>query len=155
MTGTARAVAPPPPAPGRRLRDVYLRALRLRCPACGGGPVFVSWWRMCPSCPRCGMHYDREPQGGYWVGSYTINLFVTEAVFWVGFVAALWLTWPAPPWTLLLWGGLLLMLTFPVFFFPWSKTLFVALDLTFRPAEAEDYEHPAEPAPGALRRKGG
>lgn len=137
-----------------RLRDAYLRALRLRCPACGGGPVFVSWLRMCPSCPSCGMQYDREPQGGYWVGSYTINLFVTEAVFWAGFVAAMWWTWPNPPWDLLLWIGLFLMVAFPVFFFPWSKTLFVAVDLTFRPAEPRDYEQPLERPLGAARRGG-
>ncbi len=59
----------------------FLRALRLRCPACGGGPVFVSWVRMCPSCPSCGIRFDREPEGGYWVGSNTINLFATEATF--------------------------------------------------------------------------
>ncbi len=136
-----------------RLRDAYLRALRLQCPACGGGPVFVSWVRMCPSCPSCGIQYDREPQGGYWVGSYTINLFVTEAVFWVGFVAAMWWTWPTPPWDLLLWIGLFLMVAFPIFFFPWSKTLFVAVDLTFRPAEPGDYEQPMErPLRAAQRR---
>lgn len=99
------------------------------------------------------MQYDREPQGGYWVGSYTINLFVTEAVFWVGFVGAMWWTWPHPPWDLLLWIGLLLMVAFPVFFFPWSKTLFVAVDLTFRPAEPGDYDQPVEQPMGAARRR--
>jgi len=124
----------------------YTRALRLRCPACGGGPVFVSWLRMCPSCPSCGLSYNREPEGGYWVGSNTINLFVTEAVFAVVFAGSLILTWPEPPWELLTWGGVALMVIFPVFFFPWSKTLFIAVDLTFRPREPGDFEQPREPA---------
>lgn len=130
-----------------RLRTLYARALRLRCPACGGGPVFVSWLKMCPSCPSCGMRYDREPEGGYWVGSYTINLFATEAVFVIVFVGGMFLTWPSPPWDLLAYGDVGLMLIFPILFFPFSKTLFIAIDLTFRPREPGDFDQPAEPAP--------
>lgn len=129
-----------------RLRTLYARALRRRCPACGGGPVFVTWFRMCPSCPSCGLAFDREPEGGYWVGSYTINLFATEGAFFVVFVGALFLTWPTPPWDLLIYGDLALMLLFPVFFFPFSKTLFIAIDLTFRPREPGDFNHPREPS---------
>lgn len=128
-----------------RRRDPFLRALRLRCPACGGGPVFVSWVTMCPSCPSCGIRYDREPEGGYWVGSNTINLFATEGTFAVSFVATLVATWPAPPWDLMLWGGMALMLLLPVLYYPFSKTLFIAVDLTFRPDEPRDYERPTEP----------
>ena len=138
-----------------RLRDLYLRALRLRCPACGGGPVFVTRFRMCPNCPDCGLHFDREPEGGYWVGSYTINLMATEAVFAAVLVGTLVLTWPTPPWDALAWGDAVLMLTFPVVFFPWSKTLFIAIDLTFRPDEPHDYEAPSEPAPRSSDRRTG
>ncbi len=131
----------------------FLRAARLRCPACGGGPVFVAWLRMCPSCPSCGLRFDREPEGGYWVGSNTINLFATEGVFALALVGVLVRTWPSPPWDAMMWGGLVLMLCFPVLFYPWSKTLFVAVDLTFRPPEPGDYEKPREPA--AARRPRG
>ena len=107
--------------------------------------MFVSWFRMCPNCPTCGLHFDREPQGGYWVGSYSLNLFATEMAFAVAFVGALVLTWPDPPWAALAWGGLVLMVGFPIIFFPWSKTLFIAIDLIFRPDEPEDYRQPEEP----------
>jgi uncharacterized protein (DUF983 family) len=136
-----------------RFRDLFLRAVRLRCPACGGGPVFVSWLRMCPNCPSCGLRFDREPEGGYWVGSNTINLFATEGIFAVFFVAAAAITWPNPPWDLLLWAGVALMLLFPVFFFPWSKTLFIAVDLIFRPEEPGDFLPPKEPSPVHRTRK--
>ncbi|HWA56298.1 MAG TPA: DUF983 domain-containing protein [Gemmatimonadales bacterium] len=125
----------------------FTRALRLRCPNCGGGPVFVSWLKMCPSCPSCGLRFDREPEGGYWVGSNTINLFATEAVFALVFLGSLLATWPDPPWTLITWGDVILMIVFPVCFFPFSKTLFIAVDLTFRPREPGDFEQPREPAP--------
>ncbi len=128
-----------------RRRDLFRRALRLRCPSCGGGPVFVTWLKMCPSCPSCGINFDREPEGGYWVGSNTINLFATEVTFGASFLGTLIATWPSPPWELLTWGGMGLMLLLPVFFFPFSKTLFIAVDLTFRPDEPSDYARPAEP----------
>jgi hypothetical protein len=38
------------------------------------------------------------------------------------------------------------MVLFPIFFFPWSKTLFIAVDLTFRPDEPGDFEQPREPS---------
>ena len=125
---------------------MYLRALRLRCPACGGRPMFLSWVRMCPNCPSCGLHFDREPEGGYWVGSYTINLMFTEAVFAGGFVLAVILTWPNPPWDALLLADAALMVICPILFFPWSKALFLAIDLTFRPDEPGDFEEPREAA---------
>jgi hypothetical protein len=100
---------------------------------------------MCPSCPSCGIHFDREPQGGYWIGSNVINLFATEGTFAAIFVGVLLLTWPSPPWDGMLWGGMLLMLLLPVLYFPFSKTLFIAVDLIFRPDEPQDYEQPREP----------
>ena len=71
---------------------------------------------------------------------------VDEAVFALGLVGVLVRTWPEPPWDGLLWGGIGLMVCFPVIFFPWSKTLFVAVDLSIRPPEPGDYEKPREPA---------
>lgn len=113
----------------------------------------MSWLRMCPSCPSCGLRFDREPEGGYWVGSNTINLFATEGVFVVAFVGALLITWPNPPWDLITWADVGLMVLFPIFFFPFSKTLFIAIDLTFRPREPGDFEQPREPAPRATGRR--
>jgi len=122
---------------------LFLNALRLRCPACGGGPAFTSWLRMLPSCPTCGLRFDREIRG-YWLGSYTINLMATEAI-WVSFCgAAVVATWPDPPWTALEIGSVALMAVVPFLIFPWTKSLYLAVDLTFRPAEEEDFTAPRE-----------
>ena len=136
-------VSPPPRPRGRWSLLPYWRALRLRCPACGGGPVFVSWFRMCPNCPACGFHFDREVRG-YWLGSYTVNLMATEAVFAIVLVAVLFATWPSPPWDLLQYGSGALMIVVPFLFFPFSRTLYLAIDLTFRPDEPEDFDTPHE-----------
>ena len=51
-------------------------------------------------------------------------------------------TWPDPPWTLLWIGGIALMIVAPFAFFPFSKTLFLAFDLVFRPAARDELAAP-------------
>lgn len=107
--------------------------LMLRCPNCGTTGIFRSWIRLEERCHNCSLQFERE-EPGYQVGSYMFNIVVAELVFAVIFVATLLLTWPIPPWTLLTYGGAALMVLMPVLFFPFSKTLFLAFDLIFRPA---------------------
>ena len=80
---------------------------------------------------------EREEQG-YVVGSYMFNIIAAELLFAAVFVAALVLTWPTPPWTLLQYGGAVLMILAPIIFYPFSKTLFLAFDLVFRPVVPGD-----------------
>jgi len=81
--------------------------------------------------------------------AWQVSLVVALVMAVTGFV---WLTWPTPPWDAVLWAGMALMVLFPIFFFPWSKTLFVAVDLTFRPPAPEDFEQPREPSPAERNR---
>jgi len=67
--------------PDRRVTSLLLRALRLRCPHCGGGPIFVSWSHLVPNCPVCGLGLERG-EDGYWLGAYFFNLMlVVPCVF--------------------------------------------------------------------------
>lgn len=127
---------------GRRAAEYAWRALRRRCPNCGGGRLWTSWLRMRPACPDCGLHLERSEQG-YVVGAYMFNLIAAELVFGAIFVGVLLATWPDPPWTVLQVGGGLLMLAMPLLFYPFSKTLFLAFDLLFRPRGFEAVERPA------------
>lgn len=133
--------------PGYRIpaTRLYARALRRRCPACGGRPLFVTWFRMVPNCPVCGLELERGEQG-YWLGAYFFNLMAMEAAFVIFLGPALYLTWPDPPWGVLQYLALALMVVVPVGFFPWSKTLFLAFDLMVRPPEPEEFEAPREAA---------
>ena len=121
------------------IRGVRLfgRALRLRCPNCGGGAIFRSWARMRPHCPACGLPLERGEQG-YQVGSYMFNIVASELIFASLFLVVLLWTWPFPPWKLLQWGGIAVMVLAPVAFLPFSKTLFLAFDLLFRPATPDE-----------------
>ena len=114
------------------------RALRLRCPNCGGGPLFKNWLQMQARCPVCRMRLERGEEG-YQVGAYMFNIVAAELFFAVIFLAILIYRWPTPPWTLLLYGGMVLMVIAPVLFYPFSKDLFLAFDLIFRPPGPEDF----------------
>jgi len=115
---------------------MFGRALRLRCPNCGKGKPFVSWLRMRSQCEVCGLLYERGEEG-YQVGSYMFAIVAAELVFAAVFLAIVLATWPTPPWTLLQYGGIALMVVVPFVLFPFTKTLFLAFDLLFRPPGSE------------------
>jgi uncharacterized protein (DUF983 family) len=119
----------------RFLRYV-LRALVLRCPSCGGGPLFKHWLKIQPACLRWGLRLEREE--GSFSGSFSVNLVVTELVWLGAFAGILIATWPSPPWSLLQWGSVTLMVIFPLLFYPFSKTIWIAIDLGLHPLERHE-----------------
>jgi hypothetical protein len=50
------------------------------------------------------------------------NIVASELIFAVIFLAVVLWTWPSPPWKLLQYGGIVLMLLAPLLFYPFSKT---------------------------------
>jgi len=120
----------------RRAGLLVGRALLLRCPDCGGRGLFASWFRMKDACPACGLRFNRGERG-YQVGSYMLNIIAAELIFMAVFLGILFATWPTPPWTVLQYGGALLMVLAPLALYPFTKTLFLAMDLAVRPAHVE------------------
>jgi uncharacterized protein (DUF983 family) len=51
------------------------RTARLRCPACGVGPLFRGPFTMHRQCGHCGLSFEREP--GFYLGSIYVNYGVT------------------------------------------------------------------------------
>lgn len=51
------------------------RALKLRCPRCGEGQLFVGRFTMPERCSHCRLKYERAP--GYFLGSAYINYGLT------------------------------------------------------------------------------
>ena len=125
---------------GRAIRS-FARALRGRCPNCGGGPVTVRWVTVLPTCPRCGLRLDRgEPD--YFLGAIVFNMAFAEGLFAVGMVGALLWSWPDPPWNALMVGGAVAMILGPIVLYPISKLCWLAFDLLFRPPREEDFTKP-------------
>ncbi len=113
------------------------RALRRRCPRCGA-PAFTSWFALKEHCDSCGMRFEREP--GYWVGAVIINttvIFVTFVVLFGGLVVA---TWPDVPWATVMIVTVAANIAIPVVFYPMSKTVWSALELSWHPLEPEEIE---------------
>ncbi|HXW98087.1 MAG TPA: DUF983 domain-containing protein [Gemmatimonadales bacterium] len=112
----------------------FLWALFLRCPNCGGRPLFDSWLRIKDRCPRCGLRTERGEEG-YQVGAYMFNIIMAELIWAAIFVTLIYITWPQPPWNVVLYAGGATMIVMPFLCYPVSKTVFLAFDLLFRPPE--------------------
>lgn len=108
------------------------RAVLLRCPRCGSRGI-IQGLDLVASCPACAHRFTR--QEGYWLGAIAINTIVTIGVFGAVFVGWMVLAWPDPPWTTISITVIAITGIFPILFHPWSKTLWVALDLSMHPAD--------------------
>ena len=130
--------APTHPAAPSTVATKFGRALRLRCPRCGGGGILRSWLKMKDRCPTCGLALERGESSDFWIGAYVFNLATGELIA-IG-IPLLWVivAWPAPPWTKVEVVAVVLAVSLPFVFFPFSRTLWLAWDLSFRPFEPGD-----------------
>jgi uncharacterized protein (DUF983 family) len=113
---------------------LFSRALLLRCPICGHGGIFQSWFKLKDQCPTCKWVYARG-ESGYQLGSMLLDLVIPLIVWFFGFFGILIATWPTPPWTLLQWGSVAFIIGAPLLLYPFSHTLAIALDILVRPAD--------------------
>ena len=51
-----------------RVALIVWRAVRLRCPNCGSGGLWQTYFRMRDDCPRCGLHLERGEQQTVFLG---------------------------------------------------------------------------------------
>jgi uncharacterized protein (DUF983 family) len=123
------------------LRRMLARAVRRRCPLCGGGGLFRRWVEPRPACPRCQLKLDRG-ESDFFLGAYTINFIAAELLLAGFLLLTVWLSWPAVPWELLLWVGAPLMVAGPILFYPVSRMLWLAFDLAMRPPGPADFPEP-------------
>ena len=107
------------------------RGLRLHCPRCGGARILAGWFRLKSECPTCGLALDRG-EHDYWLGAYALNLIVAELAAAACIVVIVLATWPDVRWTLVQFGGVALAVATPILFFPFSRVVWLALDLAFR-----------------------
>jgi uncharacterized protein (DUF983 family) len=116
------------------LGQMLWRGARKKCPVCGGGHLYTRWLRMAERCPRCGFKFEREE--GFFLGAFVVNVAVTEFAMLVAIVLGVALTLPDPPVLLLSVLGVVSAVIVPVLSYPFSKTVWSALDLAMHPLEA-------------------
>ncbi|MCA1830680.1 MAG: DUF983 domain-containing protein [Actinobacteria bacterium] len=114
------------------------RGLTKRCARCGSGHLFRRWTRMVELCPRCHLRFEREE--GHWLAATVINLGAAQVLAVVYLVVSIVMTWPDPPVALLIAFGVVIEIAFSIFFLPFSKTIWQAIELWMRSYSAEDLE---------------
>jgi uncharacterized protein (DUF983 family) len=122
-----------PPKGWPRLRTLVSRAIKRRCPNCGGKGNFANWFSLKDTCPTCGAVFVREE--GYFLGAYAINLIVAEFIG-LGLVLVILFNVDLSLWEqeVIAVGAAVAL---PVFFFPFARTLWMALDLYVDPKTSE------------------
>lgn len=136
------------PAQGRprtpAARMVF-RALLLRCPRCGGGGIWRSWFKMRHACPNCGLVLERGESEDYWLGAYMFNLVAAEIISVAVAVLLIVASWPDVAWNFV-WGiSIILALLMPMLFLPFARDIWLAFDLIFRHHEEGDVHQSAPP----------
>ena len=112
------------------------RGVRRRCPVCGGKRLFRRWVLMAERCPTCDLRFERVP--GQWLGSWFLNICLAQMLaIGIVFGGAL-VSYPHPQVVPLALIGGAAMLAFPVWFFPYSRTIWLAIDLAMRPLEFDE-----------------
>jgi uncharacterized protein (DUF983 family) len=91
--------------------------------------MFTGWFRMAPACVRCGLTFERAP--GYFVGAIYVNYAVTTVLATGGFFLGWGLTGISPAAQLVVW--LPVAAGFPLVFFRWSRSLWLAVEYLVNP----------------------
>ena len=118
-----------------------------RCPLCGGGHCFESWFTKKERCPRCNFPLKREE--GHWIGALGMNTVVTFGLLLVTIAVSVALTWDDRSGLAVFLPAFLVAGLTPVLFFGSAQTLWSAIDLAMRPLEPDDDVDPRwiPPAP--------
>ncbi len=122
--------APPTPDTWTLLR----RGLTRRCAVCGQGGLFRRWFSMIDHCPRCGFRFERRE--GQFIGAVGMNTVVSGATLLAVMVISLLVALPDPEVAPILIPTVAVGVVVPVFFYPFSKTLWNAVDLALQPLES-------------------
>ena len=139
----------PDPKPLTIPRLVRRGVLR-RCPLCGVGGVFESWFEVRDRCPRCNYPIRREE--GHWIGAVGINTIVTFGALLFTLVLGFALTWDERRAAPIFISCFLVAGVVPLAFFGSSQTLWSAIDLAMRPLEPRDDVDPTWIPPPVRRR---
>lgn len=112
-----------------RTRRLMIHGLRLRCPACGLGKLYRSFFQMRDGCEYCGLVFVREQ--GYFVGAIYLNVVATELLIFSAYVA-LTFFFRIPD---LVTYPILFSLAFvlPLFFNRHARSLWLTLDYVLDP----------------------
>jgi uncharacterized protein (DUF983 family) len=126
------------------------RGMARRCPVCGASGLFRRWFVLQERCPRCNFALEQRIEG-HWLGSLGINIIVSFGALLVTVVVGAVITYPDIAVGPLATVAVAVAVVVPLVFFPFSKTLWSAIDLAMRPLEPDDDVDPRWIPPPAHR----
>ena len=116
------------------------RAVRRRCPWCGGkGAFFTGWFTKGTCCATCGLRW-RRGDVGFELGAATVAAGLTIGPLMATLGVVLAITWPSVAVVPLLAGLGVAALIVPIVTYPLSYTLWQSLDLVMRPVDIGDFD---------------
>ena len=115
-------------------RQILIEGLRLKCPRCSEGQMFSGLFKMCTECGSCHFRFERE--AGYFVGAMYINYGMTVFIAFAGYFALDYFTSISFLANFILWIAFCAL--FPIFFFRYSRSLWLSFDYIFNPSEPPD-----------------
>ena len=111
----------------------FLRGCVKHCAVCGKGRLFRHWFRMLDRCPRCDLKFERME--GHMSGEVGINTIVSFGTLMIVLFVFTFTFWPEPPIPALIGTAAAAALIGPFVYYPFSKTIWLAIDVMMRPIE--------------------
>lgn len=94
---------------------------------------------MVERCPGCNYRFEREE--GFFLGAYVINFAAMEIGLIISMIVGFGLTLPDPPTAKLAAMGCVVGVVVPIFTYPFSKTIWTAIDLAMHRDTADTVGH--------------
>ncbi len=120
--------------PMARLPRLLIRAILLRCPGCGQAKLFRGLFTMHEDCPTCGHPFHRE--SGFYLGAIYFNYGLTALVITIAY-PVLTLTGLVSSRVALI-GTLTFAVLFPIVFFRFARSLWLAFDEMIDPQDGKN-----------------
>jgi len=95
--------------------------------------MFRSLFTMYPRCQVCNLRFEREQ--GYFLGAIYINYAITVMIMLMGFFILDYVAEISLASQIILWSAFGVL--FPMFFYRYSKSLWLSIDCIFDPPEQE------------------
>lgn len=102
--------------------------MRLRCARCGGPHVLRDWFHLQDACPTCGHEFERDDA---FFGSYMLGLWLVLFALFVVCMTFLLVKNASPSASVVppLVAAIIAAIVVPLAFYPFSKTLWVAIEV--------------------------
>lgn len=129
---------------------MILRGLAKRCPFCGHRKIFDSWFRLKDRCPECGHRFNQEQ--GFYTGAYAVNFVITEGLLLLLLIPYILLSASDPDFELnvvpFAIAALVAAIAGPILFYPFSRSVWIAIDMTLRGGRNLELQSERNPGQG-------